>query len=527
MIYFKKWWLGGKSSLRITSLMGRRWGRMHYGLDIGVPSGTVIKAPVSGTIVSCKVSANGFGLHLRLRYYVDNSRYFDIIFAHLNSVIIRNGYVEAGTVIARTGGDVNDKPNCGKTTGPHLHLQINEQGVKPVNPAPFLVEQLTYKGKLYQAERADGMGTVDKIESASVYINVDVTDGVDENATEPKEETQNSYSVDGERLAPGIWQITKLVMDSSVRNRQIFDSSISSIIGPLGNFFDKVCQRPLVELMGDTYGDQYFFMVRKPPFDRENYMRMLSTACYEINEVEIISTDLGWATEGIYSWYQYIPSGMYANSNGENDYYYPAVFFPEYAAIWGSKDLSVQSQYVSFDFSGSSDLEGEADKEENTNRILRYCVSDLKYLIESNAYIPFTRSGTITLNGNRTLKRGILVKLPNGEVFHVDSVSNTYSVTDGSAIRTTVLNVSRGMFNDYIYGVKLNDNKPSENGEMGSSNRNTMSYFNVIDFGEDFDVSKITYKNWKEKLANWKVNVDVFAFFLKRSQLLSTYKQRV
>ena len=102
-----------------------------------------------------------------------------------------------------------------------------------------------------------------------------------------------------ERLAPGIWQIVKLLMDSSVSNRQIIDSSISMMTGSLKTWFDKVCQEPFVEFSGDTYGDEYFFFVRKPPFDLENINRGLKYKV-EITNDEIVSVNLTWNNQGIY-----------------------------------------------------------------------------------------------------------------------------------------------------------------------------------------------------------------------------------
>ena len=54
----------------------------------------------------------------------------------------------------------------------------------------------------------------------------------------------------------------------------------------------------------------------------------------------------------------------------------------------------------------------------------------------------------------------------------------------------------------------------------------TISYFNIIDFGlqngqtfEDY-LSKIKMEDWKGEVSKWKVNLDVFNYFLRRSQML-------
>ena len=64
----------------------------------------------------------------------------------------------------------------------------------------------------------------------------------------------------------GIWQIIRLAVDSSVAGRRIADSSISYPDGSLINQFRKNVQEPFAEFFTDTYGDQFFFIVRKPPF---------------------------------------------------------------------------------------------------------------------------------------------------------------------------------------------------------------------------------------------------------------------
>ena len=87
-------------------------------------------------------------------------------------------------------------------------------------------------------------------------------------------------------------------------------------------------------------------------------------------------------------------------------------------------------------------------------------------------------------------------------------VSNSYSISGSSVSRTTVIQVSHGMFQEFISGVDIDGQ--------------TISYFNIIDFG-DWDINKIESTNWKEQISKWKVNLNVFAYFLKRSQLLASY----
>ena len=529
---FPKGWCGGKKELPISSTYGPRKGGFNRGNDIAIPVGTVLKAPVPGEIKRVRVQAKtatrkrAAGLYTVLRYRVNSSEYYDIYFMHLRKCNVRVGQtIKAGDIIGYSGGAAGDQPNAGSSTGPHLHFEIRINGTQHVDSLLFLSEKCVSTRSKKVLNSGSNAGTISSNGSISggssvrkwtvreFIINsndkIDVTDDTDTSATETITETvvKTKPASVNERLAPGIWQITKLIMDSSVENRQMFDSSISYQTGPLINFFNRVCQKPLVEFCGDTWGDQYYFMVRKPPFDKEGIDKMQDLTLLFIDNSEIINTSLNWNTDNIYSWYQMIPFAEYAGLDQLN-LFMPAVFFPEYAAIWGSRDLTVQNQYVNYYRSGHANASEDDTKKENMNSITRNAAADLKYLVESNAYNPFTRSGTITLNGDRRIKRGTLILMPNDELFYVESVSNSFSVSRSSVSRTTVLQVSHGMFQRFIAGVDIEGQ--------------TMSYFNIIDFG-DWDINKIKATNWKKQISKWKVNLNVFAYFLKRSQLLTSY----
>ena len=513
---FKKGWLGGQATLIVTSPMGMRRGKKHNGVDFRAVVGTSIFSPINGKIVNRRVQKNGAGLYIVLRFETDNpGEYYTMYFMHLASTNVAIGQeVKAGDLIGLTGGSPTDIPNCGVSTGPHLHFEIRKQGTIPVNPLQFLSENCVLKisGTVLWAGRNAAI-EASNLHSVSEYASIEVSGVSDLNACEDDTKKIKKKSVAGvnERLAPGIWQIVKLLMDSSVANRQIFDSSISMQTGPLINFFNMICQQPLVEFTGDTFGDQYYFMVRRPPFDKEGMKKMQELTLINIEDSDIRSTDLTWKNDNIYSWYQMIPFSEYGEMTQVN-LYMPAIFFPEFAAVWGSRDLTVQNQYVNYFQSGASNREVDNTKEMNGDNLIRNTIRDLKYIIETNAYNPFVRQGTITLNGDRRIKRGTLVMMPNGEQFYVDAVSNSISFGENSVERTTTLTVSHGMMSKYIDGVRVN-------GKL-------ISYFNIIDFGlgegEKFEnyLSRLKMGDWKGEVSKWKVNVDVFSYFLKRSQIL-------
>lgn len=516
IIPFPKGFLRGYDPFIITSVFGApRGNNVHKGLDIGCPEGTPLYSPIEGVVQTLKKDSSpngGFGLYITIRQYLTVDLYFDFIFAHLskyNSQLAKGVQVSAGTLLGETGGTPGTK-NAGHSTGPHLHLEIRKNGTVPVNPIfPFLykqkcIENNTQKILSYGVEETGFNYTYSSDEVTSIStIKPNGKDTTDWAATEPlvKKKTKIPTSVKG-RLAPGIWQIVKILMDSSVNQKQVLDSGISVQQGSLINYFRKVCQEPLVEFMGDTYGDQYYIIVRRPPFDKEGYNRQLELTTTEIQSDMIMSTNLSWNNQGIYSWYQFIP---YADLLGikEGNLFMPAVFFPEYAAIWGSRPLCIESNYYNFAYSGRWN-NNKPENKENGDRIIRNAYKDLKFLIESNAYAPFTRRGTIVIQGDRRIKKGTLVSLPSGEIYYVDSVSNSYEVSMGGVSRVTTLQVSRGMYANFLNDKEVAGKK--------------YGYFNIIDFGDTPD-DQVTSANWKDIMSKWKVNIDVFGFFMRKEQV--------
>lgn len=512
---FLKGFLQGQNELRITSDFGKRHLngaiRNHNGIDIGVPVGTTIKCPLAGKVIKKALQKGGAGLYVAIRHQVDSSNFFDIYFMHLHSVennVFVGARLSEGQVIGTTGGAKGD-PNAGRSTGPHLHLEIRKNGTIPVDPKyRFLGKENLWSNKtkrwIVTANSSLIFFDISECRSQTSYKYSPKSDITILDATEYEPvKKEKQPTVAKERLAPGIWQITKLLVDDSVSDKQVYDSGISTQTGSLLNFFRKVCQEPLVEMMGDTFGNQYYWIVRRPPFDKDNLKNLIDSALFVLNGDDIINTNLGWNNQEIYSWYRYVP---YADLLGipEAQLFMPAVFFPEFAAIWGSRPLTVESNYYNYSMSGRWNND-KTENKENGDRIIRNAVRDFKFLIESNAYNAFTRRGTITLMGDRRIKRGTLIMHTSGEIFFVDSVQQDYSVNNNSVVRNTTLNVSKGMYPSFIDGVEI-DGK-------------IKSYFNIIDFG-DFDINEITSENWKKYISKWKVNYDSFGFFMTKQQVI-------
>jgi len=108
---------------KITSRFGKRKHPItgvesfHNGVDIGCPIGTPVLAPDFGIITEYwDHEAGGKCLALVAE---DGKRYG---FAHLQKRVVKTGQpVNEGQLIANSG-------NSGKTTGPHLHFTVKEEG---------------------------------------------------------------------------------------------------------------------------------------------------------------------------------------------------------------------------------------------------------------------------------------------------------------------------------------------------------------------------------------------------------------
>lgn len=112
----------------LTSRFGRRWGRMHKGIDIAGPIGTPINAAADGTVIAAGWSSGGYGNLVEVR--------------HLDGTTTRYGHnsrlsVSVGQTV-RQGQQVAEMGSTGHSTGSHLHFEIRPSGGDAVNPIAHL-----------------------------------------------------------------------------------------------------------------------------------------------------------------------------------------------------------------------------------------------------------------------------------------------------------------------------------------------------------------------------------------------------
>ncbi|NCN04432.1 MAG: M23 family metallopeptidase [Spirochaetales bacterium] len=101
--------------------------RFHNGLDLANSIGTPIRASMAGRVVHIESQVGNYGKFI----IVQHARGYQTLYAHLDSFAVSIGqYVVQGQVIGRMG-------HTGRSTGPHLHFSIIENG-NFVDPRRFL-----------------------------------------------------------------------------------------------------------------------------------------------------------------------------------------------------------------------------------------------------------------------------------------------------------------------------------------------------------------------------------------------------
>jgi murein DD-endopeptidase MepM/ murein hydrolase activator NlpD len=110
----------------VTSPFGYRWGRLHAGIDIGVPYGTPIHAAAAGTVVLAGWTG-GYGNYT----CIDHGGGLATCYAHQSAFAVSTGaQVSQGQVIGYVG-------DTGHSFGAHLHFEVRING-NPVDPLGYL-----------------------------------------------------------------------------------------------------------------------------------------------------------------------------------------------------------------------------------------------------------------------------------------------------------------------------------------------------------------------------------------------------
>lgn len=110
----------------VVSPFGQRWGRLHSGIDIAAPAGTIVRAAADGGVV-IREPEGGYGNYV----CVQHNRRLTTCYAHLSRYL-----TERGTVVQQ--GEPIGLVGCtGRCFGDHLHFETWVGG-RPVDPMPYL-----------------------------------------------------------------------------------------------------------------------------------------------------------------------------------------------------------------------------------------------------------------------------------------------------------------------------------------------------------------------------------------------------
>jgi len=110
-----------------SARVNQGYGFFHPGVDLGGQKGTLIKPIMPGVVAYAGWDHTGYGNLVVLSH----KNGFDSYYAHLSQIEVKIGQtVDMNTEIGKMGA-------TGHATGPHLHLEIHQNGA-PLNPLTVL-----------------------------------------------------------------------------------------------------------------------------------------------------------------------------------------------------------------------------------------------------------------------------------------------------------------------------------------------------------------------------------------------------
>lgn len=111
---------------RVHPITGEK--RLHKGVDFAAPTGTPIFAAADGEVIDAGWTDGGYGNIVEIRHSDGSTT----LYAHANQVYVTKGqWIKSGQAIAAVG-------STGRSTGPHLHFEIQPDGKTAVDPMDYL-----------------------------------------------------------------------------------------------------------------------------------------------------------------------------------------------------------------------------------------------------------------------------------------------------------------------------------------------------------------------------------------------------
>lgn len=230
----------------------------------------------------------------------------------------------------------------------------------------------------------------------------------------------------------GIWNFIEIDLEPNVANRVLFDSSILTMQGSILNFIKKILQEPFVEILSDTIGNKFRFIVRTPPTLKETYK---NNPTLVISKKYLVSDQTGISDETVYSWFYLRPTAMYFGDQTLAAIQNRAIGFEKLLDIYGSKKLDLEHTYTYY-------TTNDPYKKEDKDNSKVQNIEDLVWMVKSFGMEQFLKKGTLTFTNIAGIKKGMNIYIPEDDMlYYIESYSHNFTLTN----RTTSVNVTRGL----------------------------------------------------------------------------------
>jgi hypothetical protein len=123
------YWISSIFGTRIDPVYKIR--AMHRGVDFAAAIGTPVYATGDGVVKSTRVARNGYGKEV----VIDHGFGYTTRYGHLHEILVCEGQkIKRGNIVGTIG-------DSGKSTGPHLHYEVRDNG-RAMNPKYYYAEDL-------------------------------------------------------------------------------------------------------------------------------------------------------------------------------------------------------------------------------------------------------------------------------------------------------------------------------------------------------------------------------------------------
>lgn len=117
---------------RLTSPFGFRWGRMHYGTDVGLRTGDTIRAAFDGIV---RIAQRNYSYGNIVILFHKNG--LETYYAHMSQLLVQPNHV------VKSGDPIGLGGNTGRSRGSHLHFEVRYLGA-PID-AQYLIDFAEYR----------------------------------------------------------------------------------------------------------------------------------------------------------------------------------------------------------------------------------------------------------------------------------------------------------------------------------------------------------------------------------------------